>query len=436
MWKRLPLALVIGLVIQAAFDTARLIHYLHISEASWETWSLFEEGFDFASTALITVGLFELARGLRDRAQLGARIAAWGQVAMLAMLALWLGLMAWGNAGHEWGGTVKFIELASRYVSSLAFLVTAIGLWMATRNRALGIAGVAIALIGTPVPVVGELIGNMLSLDGMLGMIVSMAPYALISCVWLAQIAVAARDVELPPASVPASLAFTRAARALWLRVIAACTLGGLTFFAALSGGIGMVDLLKGVTLLAPLVDAIALVLFARAALQLGRAGIAPWRTTLAATFALFSTGALAQRLPTTYALLYGDHDHSDLARGSSLMIYSITVPLAAGTAIALMLLAVGQLARERNAEDVRENIAVRTGVFVVLTLGSLFVATYGVSHLPPSPGLVIFILLALVCASFYTLVLAAKICGQGAELVERDPIGLPSATLVQRGDL
>jgi hypothetical protein len=385
---------------------------------------------------VIAVGLFDLARGLHGRAQLGARIGAWAQVAMLGMLALWLGLSAWSSAGHEWGVTVKHVELATRYVSSLSILGTSVGLWLATRNHALGIAGVVIAAVGVPTPVLGEGLKKLLSLDGSIGMVVTMAPYALISCVWLAQVFVGARDVEPPPAIVPARLAFTRAAAALRLRLIAACTLGGLTFFAAVSGGIGMLDLLKGVTLLAPLADGIALVLFARAALQVGRAGIAPWRTTLAATFALFTTGAIAQRLPTTYSMLYGhSNGYGDLSRSSALMTYSIAVPLVGAAAIALMLLAVGQLARERDVEDVRENIAIRTGVFVVLTLGALFVATYGVSHLPPSPGLVIFILLALVCASFYTLVLAAKICAQGAELVDRDPTGLPSATLVVRGD-
>jgi hypothetical protein len=434
MWKRLPLALVIGLAIQAAFDTARVVHYVHGSD-SWATWAIFEEGFDLASTALIMLGLFDLARGLRGRAALGARIAAWAQAAMLALFAVWVGLTAWSSSGHEWGATLKHIELATRYVSSLSILATTVGLWMATRNLALGIVGVVIAVVGIPVPVLGEWIGAHLALESKSGMLITMAPYAVLSCIWLAQVWSGARDVELPPASVPANLAFTRAAGALWLRVISACTLGGLTFFAALSGGIGLLDLLKGVTLLAPLVDAIALVLFARAALQLGRAGISPWRTTFAATCALFATGAIVEHLPRMYSMLYGDgHDFGELARDSSMMAYSITVPLVAGAALASMLIAVGQLARERNAEEVRENIAIRTGVFVVLTLGWVFVATYGIAHLPPSPGFVIFVLLALVCASFYTLVLAAKICAQGAELVERDPTGLPSATLVQRG--
>jgi hypothetical protein len=38
MLKRLPLALVVGLVVQALFDAVRVVHYLHVSDmTSWET---------------------------------------------------------------------------------------------------------------------------------------------------------------------------------------------------------------------------------------------------------------------------------------------------------------------------------------------------------------------------------------------------------------
>jgi hypothetical protein len=186
------------------------------------------------------------------------------------------------------------------------------------------------------------------------------------------------------------------------------------------------------VTVLSPLVEALALVLFARAAIQLGRAGVSPWRTTVGGLCALLTTGALVGQLPMTYSMLHGGYE---LGNPGSLVTYAVMVALLAGTAFTLVLLAVGQLARDRNAEDVRENVAIRTGVFVMISLGTLFVATYGMSHLPPSRGLVLFVLLAMVAASFYALALVANICAQGAELVERDPTGLPSATLVQRGD-
>ncbi|MEO8842473.1 MAG: hypothetical protein ABI591_18310 [Kofleriaceae bacterium] len=431
MVKRLPLALVIGLVVQALFDSARVVHFSHPS--SWESWSVFEEAFDFGTSTLITFGLFDLARGLRGHAALGARIAAWAQLAGVVMLATWLGLILWSNSGHESGAVLKNLDLATRYLEGLSVLATTIGLWMVSRNVALGLAGVVIAVIGVPVPVVADLIHGHLSLGETSAMLITFLPFALLSVIWLAQILVGARFVEMPPPAVPASFAFTRAANAVWLMVIARCALSGLTFFAALSGGIGMLDLLKGVTLLSPIIEVVALLLFARAAIQLGRAGISPWRTTLAGLCALLTMGGIAGQLPTTYSLLYGSHDFGGEA--SSMVTYAVTVALLAAAAFTLVMLAVGQLARDRNAEDVRENVAIRTGVFVVLSLGSLFVATYGMSRLPPSRGLILFILLAMVAASFYALALAAKICAQGAELVERDPVGLPSATLIQRGD-
>ena len=431
MWKRLPLALVIGLGIQAAFDAARVVHFIHNS--SWETWGMLEEAFDLGTSTLIAFGLFDLARGLRGNAALGARIAAWAQVAGIAMLVTWLALNALSTTGLGSGAVWKDIDLGTRYVECLSVLATTIGLWVVSRNATLGIVGVVIAVLGLPVPPLANLIHDHIKFGETMAMLVAFAPFALLSLVWLAHVVVGARFVEMPPAQVPASLAFTRASGAVWLILIARCALSGLTFFVALSEGVGLVDLLKGVTLLSPIIEVLALVLFARAAIQLGRAGISPWRTTLAGLCALLTVGAIVGQLPTTYSMLYGAHEFGGEVR--SMVTYAITVAVFAAAAFTLVMLAVGELARDRNAEDVRENVAIRTGVFVVISLGSLFVATYGMAHLPPSRGLILFILFAMVAASFYALVLVAKICAQGAELVERDPTGLPSATLVQRGD-
>lgn len=429
MLKRLPLALVLGLAVQALFDTARIIHFL--DHSTWAGWSVLEEGFDFGTSTLIAFGLFDLVRGLRGNAALGARIAAWGQVALVVMLVAWLGLTLWSVSGHEWGSVINHIDLTMRYIECVSLLATAIGLWMVSRNMVLGIVGVVIAALGVPVPILADVIRDHIAM-GKLSVLITFAPFALLSIVWFAQLAVSARFVEMPPPEVPARVAFARAAGAVWLSLIARCTLAGLTFFVALSGGVGLVDLLKGVTLLSPIIEVVALVLFARAALQLGRAGISPWRTTVAALCALLTMGGIVGELPMTYSMLYG---HGFGGQDRSMVTYAVFVALLAGTAFTLVMLAVGELARDRNAEDVRENVAIRTGVFVVLSLGSLFVATYGMSRLPPSRGLILFVLLAMVAAAFYALVLVAKICAQGAELVDRDPTGLPSATLVQRGD-
>jgi hypothetical protein len=77
--KRLPTALVVGLVIQLVFASARIGHWvLGIDPESWARWELLEAAFDVATAALIAGGMFELARGLRDRAALGARICIQG----------------------------------------------------------------------------------------------------------------------------------------------------------------------------------------------------------------------------------------------------------------------------------------------------------------------------------------------------------------------
>ena len=432
--KKLPLALVVGLVLEVVFDSARAVHYLRMgADTNFELWDLFENGFDFACEVLVAVGLFQLASGLRGRQQLGARIAGWAYIAQLVLLFAWFSIGAAYLVWHPQFDMMRHIELASRYVSSLTVLAVSIGMLVATRKLGLGIAAIAISVIGVPVPVLGKAIGTALSLGQTGGMLFTMLPYALVSLVWLVMAARAADPIEMPPPAISADAAFSTAARSIWLRVVAACSVMAVTLFAAVSGEAGMLSLLKGVTVLSPMIDFIALTLFACAMWRLARAGISPGVTIAAATCALIAAGATLQRLPKTYEMLFGDHS-SFRAEDSAtaLKVFSIVVPLLGVAALVLAAIAVARLARERNAEDVRENVAVRTGVFVVLTLGSLFVTLYGAEHLPNSRGVVMFVLLLLVCATFYSLVLIAKICATGAELVARDPVGLPTAKVVQ----
>ena len=78
---------------------------------------------------MITFGLFDLARGLRGRAALGARIAAWAQVALVAVLVSWLALEALSMTGHGIGTVAKDLDLGTRYAEGLSVLATTIGLW-------------------------------------------------------------------------------------------------------------------------------------------------------------------------------------------------------------------------------------------------------------------------------------------------------------------
>ena len=168
----------------------------------------------------------------------------------------------------------------------------------------------------------------------------------------------------------------------------------------------------------------------------LARTALAPWLLTTAAAFALATTGMLAARVAKLYELFYGRHRDSfyDMASREPTLggFSSQIVPLIAGTGIALVLVAVARLARERNLEDVRENIVIRTGVFVALMVGSLLMTHFLNVSATGETGLAVFSLFAIAGATLYALTIAAKLCAQGAELVARDPAGLPAAKVVR----
>jgi hypothetical protein len=425
--KKLPIALVVGLVLEACFGVVRLVHLemvSDLSEAAFARWGIIEACFDFANAALICAGLFQVATGLRGNQAIGARIAGFAFALELAISVAWS--LATSYQSPSWIETLVHVL---DYLHPIAYLAAALGMIVATRKLGLGIAAAVIVAVLIPVPPLEQAIRAHVSFGRTLGYLMIALPYILLALGWLAMFATT--EVEMPPPQVQADAAFSSAARSIWIRVIAACSIAGITFFAALSGEAGLLGLLRGVTILSPLVDAIALGLLARATLQLVRARIAPGLTMASAVFALLATGGVLNQVPTLYRMLYAEHSYGLGDDSAGLWLYSIAIPLFATAALTLVAMAVVRLARERNAEDVRENVAIRIGVYIVLALGTLFVSTYGATHLPNSRGVVLFVLLALVVAAFYSLVLIAKICATGAELVARDPVGLPTAKVL-----
>jgi hypothetical protein len=106
-------------------------------------------------------------------------------------------------------------------------------------------------------------------------------------------------------------------------------------------------------------------------------------------------------------------------------------IPLVGATAIALVLVAIARLARERNLEDVRENVVIRTGVFVALMVASFLMTRFLAGPMIGETGVAVFMLFAIAAATLYALTIAAKLCAIGADLVARDPAGLPAAKVV-----
>jgi hypothetical protein len=429
--KRLPHALVVGLGLELVSSLLFMVLLFHSTDVAFSpTWTMVTNGIDAAAHVLVAAGALQLARSLAGRAAIGAKIAAAAQLGLVVMIGFWITSQLWTSTESA---TLARIFEAGRYVHAVLWLVVAVGFALVARPLGLAIALPVTAVVGVPVPVLGNLLYGELHSEAA-WISIETVPYVVISA--LALFAAWSRSAELvaAPGPDPAD-AFARAGKALWLRVIAALSLAGFTFLVGLSRSNDLIGLLRAVMLLAPTVDAIALALFARAVILLARTSLAPWLLSIAAAFALAATGMIAGQVAQIYNLFYGHQDggfYGMAAREPMIGGFSTQVtPLVAATGIALVLVAIARLARERNLEDVRQNIVIRTGVFVALMVGSLIMIRFITGPAIGEAGLAVFMLFAIAGATLYALTIAAKLCAQGAELVARDPAGLPAATVV-----
>jgi len=431
--KRLPHALVVGLSLQALSSLVFLVLFLESRDHGFTPgWEMVTNGIDAAAHALAAAGAFQLARTLAGRPALGAKIAAIAQLGLLALVALWISVELFnGSASEHW--IWKLFD-AARYLGALLWLAGAVGFALVATPIGLSIALPIVSALGIPIPVIGKVLYSGIHSEN-LAFTLEMTPYIVISILML--VAAWTRNDQVVDVAAPdPAEAFTRASKALWLRVIAALSLAGFTFLVGMARSADLMGLLRAVMLLAPLLDALALVLFARAVIALARTSLAPWLLTVASGFVLAATGMTASRIAALYRLFYGHHDGSFLDEASRDPVFGgfadQMLPLIAATGIALVLVAIGRLARERNAEDIRENVVIRTGVFVALMIGAQLTLHFIGGGSMSSPGVAVFLLLAIAAATLYALTIAAKLCQEGAELVARDPATLPAAKVVR----
>jgi hypothetical protein len=429
--KRLPHVLVVGLILELLSSLVFLLVYLKSDELAFgPTWTMVMNGVDVAAHVLVAAGAVQLARSLAGRAAIGAKIVAAAQVGLVVMVGFWIGMQLWSTGDSA---TVWKVVSAARYVHAVLWLAFAVGFALVARPLGLAIALPIVAVFGVPLPVLGRLLyGGIHSQTASIAL--ETVPYVVLSV--LALEAMWSRRAELGEGpGADAADAFARAGKALWLRVIAALSLAGFTFLVGMARSPDLMSLLRGVMLLAPIVDAVALALFARAVITLARTPLAPWSLSAAAAFTLAAIGMIAGRIAQLYDLFYGHHSeglYGMVAREPVLGGFSTQVaPLVAATAIALVLVVIGRIARDRNLEDIRENIVIRTGVFVALMVGAMLMTHFLGGSMVGEAGLAVFMLFAIAGATLYALTIAAKLCAQGAELVARDPAGLPSAKVV-----
>lgn len=425
--KRLPPALVIGLVLRAVMGVVQMA--LFMTDEPWRhpMLELIESAVPFAFDVLIIAGLATYLRGLTGERALGAKIAIAAQGFALAMSVFWLVMQIVIVAHQSELDWFRKVDTVARYASSLGTIACAAGFLLATEKKNLGVIGLVLA-VATTFPLVAHELGHLIP-SGRSGIVFSLLPYSVLPSLYLAMLALAEPTADVPTRIEPA-LALRAASSALYLRLWTALGLAVVTLMMAVStnGGQDVRSLFKLVTFVATLLDIIGAFLFARGALRLAARGVHRWLASLGAASVLVAAGATLARLPMLYFAFYGQHPGD---AQEAITAGAIFIPIASCAGIYLLLRVVVAIAAAHHDEVTRENVSVRSVVFVVLSLGVVFVTSYGFDRIH-SQNIMLSMMFAVAAASLYALALAGRICRDGAELLDRGgETSLPVAKVV-----
>ena len=220
-------------------------------------------------------------------------------------------------------------------------------------------------------------------------------------------------------------------ASSLWLRLIAAASIAGLTLLIALGESQGSAGLLKFAVLAGQIINVIGLVLLGLGAI---RASLAEHQDlprgwlAVAAALSLWAGAAMLVQTPSIYEWLF----KQNAAARATIEAFGLAIPIVAVAAVAAIILAVSRLAAARDDADLRYQVTSRGLTFVVLSLGSVAIGWYGLTHVD-SIGKFVFVSLATAVCGFIAMMQAAKLFTAAAVVVASEP-GLPTATLRSRG--
>jgi hypothetical protein len=382
------------------------------------------------SSVLGIAGLLELARRTTGRESLGLRIAAGGYAIGLAIMAFWQGVVYFQP---HWDSDTY--DVIGRWAWFVADVLPILGVAIACsqRHRTAALAGLGVLLVGVPLPPLAR------SMYGWIGgwKAAIALQHTLHAGVTLAVLVLAARLAggESPRAPDAATAGLRTVAIALWLRVIAAVTVAGLTLLMVVGkAGEGSAGILKLAMMSGAIVSAISLILFARGALGAARSGIADlprWPFVASAAGTLWCLGVGLYQLPYTYRMLYSSQ-YDDAFAGNTqdiLQALSLAVPLVALGAIAIIATAIAGFAARRGLDQLRAEAQGKGTAFVLLMLTSVGVQSW----LLPDAGSVgsfgMFTLAASVAALVAT-VQMARLCALAADSLHAEA-PLPRATVV-----
>lgn len=388
---------------------------------------LAETGLTFTTYVLGVVGFLELARRTAGRVSLGFKITALGFALGLANQ---IGWHLFELFQPHWSfETISTVQQWTYYtVNLLPVLGVTIAATIVDRRAAL--AGVLAVLVSDPLPWLARHMYGWL-VTGWKSQIVLVEVLHAIGLVALFVIAarLAVGGAE-PPASSGAS-GFRTIASGLWLRVIAACTVAGLTLLLV----IGKADesaasIFKLATISSAIVGAISLGMIARGAFGAMVAEIPAVPLVLAKAASLWCLGVTLAQLPYTYRMLYAadEYGYGSAAR-DYVQALSVVAPIVAIAAIAAVARAIAGFAARRGLEQLRFEAQSKGVGFVTLMLAGIGLQQWLLPDATSEGQLAGMMIGAAVCSLWGT-VLMARLCALAADSLQAEP-GLPTATVV-----
>ena len=428
-WRAVPPALLLGLGAWMVLALVRLVHVVASSDVYAVRLNLVAEGTMFAGYLLAALGTYDLSRRLVGREALGLKIAALGFATLFAVdVSYTFTSFVERLYDHRW---IFDVFNYAYFVPALAVMVgLAVALWQVHKGFAVVLLVIAVAT--HPPQFLQEPLYGWLDLGGhrefwLFDLCVRFVRLAAI--LW-AVLAIARGTTQ--PHRVLAADGMRSAAKALWLRLIAAVSVGLLTLIVlAGKGGQGSLEVLKLAMVSAAVLNIIALAMFGLGAVRGARAEVGElprWLLLVGGGTALWGAGVTLAQLPWLYRSLYkGDSMGGPFEEYAQVL--SIALPVVVTAGVAIVAFAIGSYGNRSGNSELAAQAQSKGAGFVALTLVAIAIQIW---MLPKASSLSSFVMLSLLAAvaAFVGSAMMATLCSRTAAVLEGEP-SLPTAKVV-----
>jgi uncharacterized membrane protein len=387
------------------------------------------EGIWFAASVLALAGTLELARRMTGRARVALNVAVAGAAISIGADVL-AGLVQFTAKPWEHQWTYKIYE----YVGAGSMLMVASGLVLVLppSRRVLGALAIVVVFVTWPVEPVRKVLFGWMTLGRESSMYFE-TTLRVVRYATLLALAIGVSRGTTTPDVYAAGNGFRIAAKALWLRVIAAVCLVLLTLMLVAGRSRSGIELLQLAMIAQGIVSIAALTMFGAGALRAARAsvsGLSSYTLVVGGSASLWAAGVSLSQLPYLYKMLYRTEESYMRSESTEwAQALATTLPIVVVVGIALLATALSGFAARRGKEDLRTS-AQGSGIgFVALMLVAVAIQTW---MLPKADSVSSFAMLSLMAAAagLWGTVLMAKLLTRGADVMEEEP-GLPMASVV-----